>query len=98
MDLRSRMVWVNHQLVDPPLSALQFRVLQVLAEHQGQVVNRHQLVGEAWGEDEAAGVSDQALDALLRRLRDRIAVIDPTHLYIVTVRGHGVKFDNPNVE
>lgn len=95
LDLRSRQVWINGRVVDPPLSALQFHVLQVLYEHAGQVVNRQQLVVEAWGEEQAVGVSDQALDALLRRLRDRIAEIDPAHPYIVTVRGHGVRLENP---
>jgi len=95
LDLRSRRVWVDNQVIDPPLSALQFHVLRVLSDHQGQVVERHQLVSEVWGDEEAVGVSDQALDALLRRLRDRIAAIDPVHTYIVTVRGHGIRLDNP---
>jgi hypothetical protein len=97
LDLRSRRVWVDSRLIDPPLSALQFHVLQVLFDHQGQVVDRHQLVSEAWGGEDAIGVSDQALDALLRRLRDRIAAIDPRHSYIVTIRGHGIRLDNPSV-
>lgn len=95
LDLRSRRVWVDNQLIDPPLSALQFHVLRVLSDNQGQVVDRHQLVSEVWGDEEAIGVSDQALDALLRRLRDRIAAIDQTHAYIVTIRGHGIRLDNP---
>jgi len=98
LDQRSRRVWVDKQLIDPPLSALQFHVLRVLADHHGQVVDRHQLVSEVWGEEEAAGVSDQALDALLRRLRDRIATIDDTHNYVVTLRGHGIRLDNPSPE
>ncbi len=95
LDLRSRMVWVDNQVVDPPLSALQFHVLRVLSDHQGQVVDRQQLVSEVWGDEESVGVSEQALDALLRRLRDRIAAIDPAHTYIVTVRGLGIRLDNP---
>jgi len=98
LEMRSRRVWVNDQLIDPPLSALQFHVLRVLYENQGQVVDRHQLVVNAWGEDQAVGVSDQALDALLRRLRDRIAEIDPAHPYIITLRGHGIRLENPPVE
>ena len=97
LDERSRRVWVNEQLIDPPLSALQFHVLNILYENQGLVVDRHQLVSNAWGDDQAVGVTDQALDALLRRLRDRIAAIDPANPYIVTVRGHGVKLENPPV-
>ncbi|MBI4731966.1 MAG: FHA domain-containing protein [Chloroflexi bacterium] len=98
LDLRSRRVWVNDISVDPPLSALQFHVLHVLYERQGQVVPREELVSASWGGDQAVGVSDQALDALLRRLRDRLAEIDPAHVYIVTVRGHGIRLDNPKVE
>ncbi len=98
LDLRSRRVWVNDISVDPPLSALQFHVLHVLYERQGQVVPREELVSASWGGDQAVGVSDQALDALLRRLRDRLAEIDPSHVYIVTVRGHGIRLDNPKVE
>ena len=98
LDIRSRQVWVNDRLVDPPLSALQFHVLRVLYENLGQVVDRQKLVIEAWGEEQAIGVSDQALDALLRRLRDRIAAIDMTNSYVVTVRGHGIKLENPPVE
>ena len=94
MDQRSRRVWVDNQLIDPPLSALQFHVLRVLSENAGQVVDRHQLVSEAWGDEQAVGVSDQALDALLRRLRDRIAEIDPEHTYIHTLRGHGIRLEN----
>jgi DNA-binding winged helix-turn-helix (wHTH) protein len=97
LDQRSRRVWVENQLIDPPLSALQFHVLRVLFEHAGQVVDRHQLVSEAWGDEQAIGVSDQALDALLRRLRDRIAEIDPEHIYIHTLRGHGIRLENPPV-
>jgi DNA-binding winged helix-turn-helix (wHTH) protein len=98
LELRSRQVWVGEHLIEPPLSALQFHVLRVLYENQGQVVSRQQLITQAWGDEEAVGVSDQALDALLRRLRDRIAPIDPDHPYIVTVRGHGVRLENPPTE
>ncbi len=60
-------------------------------------MERAALVAEVWGEDQTVGVSDQALDALIRRLRDRIAVLDPTHQYINTVRGHGLRLDNPPI-
>jgi DNA-binding response OmpR family regulator len=46
-----------------------------------------------WGEEQAYDVSNQALDALVRRLRDRLAELDE-HNFIVTVRGHGLRLDN----
>jgi len=98
LDMRSRRVWVNQQLLVPPLSALQFHMLWVLYENQGEVIGRQELVTAVWGEDQSAGVSDQAMDALVRRLRDRLAELDPSHLYIETVRGHGLRLDNPPAE
>lgn len=95
VDARSRRVWINQQLLEPPLSAQQFKLLWVLYENQGQVISRPDLIAVVWGEDQSAGVSEQALDALIRRLRDRLASLDPAHQYIGTVRGHGVQLDNP---
>lgn len=97
MEQKSRQVWVHQQQLIPPLSAQQFKLLWVLYENQSQVIERAQLVAEVWGEDQTAGVSDQALDALIRRLRDRLAVLDPSHQYINTIRGHGLRLDNPPI-
>ena len=97
MEHKSRSVWVNQKQLVPPLSAQQFKLLWLLYENQGQVIPRPDLVETVWGEEQAAGVSDQALDALIRRLRDRIAELDSKHQYIDTVRGHGVRLDNPPV-
>ena len=95
VDARSRRVWINQQQLVPPLSAQQFKLLWLLYENQGQVISRPDLISVVWGEEQSAGVSDQALDALIRRLRDRLASLDPTHQFIATVRGHGVRLDNP---
>lgn len=97
LDGRSRRVWVNQIQVVPPLSAQQFRLLSLLYENEGQVISRMDLVTAVWGDEQAAGVSDQALDALIRRLRERLSALDPEQVYIDTVRGHGVRLDNPPV-
>ncbi len=95
MDLKSRRVWVHQQQIVPPLSAQQFKLIWLLYERNGQVVTRPELVAVVWGDEQSEGVSDQALDALIRRLRDRLAALDPTHQYIDTIRGHGIRLDNP---
>lgn len=95
MEFRSRRVWVGEQEIDPPLSVPQFRLLQMLYNHPGQVVSRQELEVEVWGDEGAVGISEQALDALIRRLRERITAIDLKHQFIVTIRGHGVRLDNP---
>jgi hypothetical protein len=94
LENRSRRVWIGQQEVLPPLSAPQFALLQALFEQDG-VVSRRDLISAIWGDEEALGVSEQAMDALVRRLRDRLNNIDPSHDYIITVRGHGLRLDNP---
>jgi pSer/pThr/pTyr-binding forkhead associated (FHA) protein len=93
-DNRSRRVWIGQNEVLPPLSASQLRLLQLLYEQEGAVVSRDELIAKVWGEDEAVGVSDQAFDALVRRLRQRLSSIDAGYNYITTLRGYGVKFVN----
>lgn len=95
LDKRSRRVWVGKEEILPPLSVSQFQLLELLYDNQGEVVSREELVKVVWGEDQAIGVSEQALDALVRRLRDRLASVDPCHAYLVTVRGHGIRLENP---
>lgn len=95
IDHRSRRVWIGKKEIVPPLSVPQFKLLELLYEQPQKVVSRQDLVLVVWGEEEAIGVSEQALDALIRRLRDRLSEIDPDHSYINTIRGHGVRLDNP---
>jgi len=94
LDKKSRRVWVGVRELMPPLSVPQFRLLEALFEQPGLVVSRERLVDSVWGRDQSEGVSEQALDALIRRLRDRLSEIDPDHVYIVTVRGHGLRLEN----
>lgn len=95
MDKRSRRVWIGDEEVLPPLSVSQFHLLEILFDHESRVVPRTDIISKIWGAENAVDVSEQALDALVRRLRDRLASVDAEHAYIVTVRGHGLRLDNP---
>jgi DNA-binding winged helix-turn-helix (wHTH) protein len=95
LEKSSRQVWIGDHEVLPPLSASQFQLLEMLYEQQDRVIPRKEIIAEIWGADNAVDVSEQALDALVRRLRDRLAAIDPSHPFIVTIRGHGLRLENP---
>jgi len=94
LDDGTRQVFVRERLLDPPLSPQQFSLLQILSQNIGGVVSRQAIIDAVWGEDQAMGVTEQALDALIRRLRDRLGEVDPGMEYITTVRGHGVMLEN----
>lgn len=94
LDSQSRRVWIGKEEIIPPLSMPQFRLLKALYDQKNIVVSRSELVQSIWGNERAVGVSEQALDALVRRLRDRLHSVDPTRDFIITIRGHGIRLDN----
>ncbi len=94
IDKETRQVWANGILIDPPLSLHQYRLLEVLWDSGGSVVTREQIIEAVWPEAASEGVSEQAIDALVRRLRERIEESDDEFRYIITVRGHGFRLEN----
>lgn len=98
IDRRARRVWVNEQEVIPPLSVQQYKLLLCLYEHEGEVLTRELIIQSVWGVEQNLGITEQALDALVRRLRDRLAEFDPIHNYLITVRGFGFRLENPLYE
>ncbi len=95
LDSAARRVWVLDRELDPPLSVPQFRFLELIYNRPGQVASREEVIVTVWPEAQGSGVSEQAIDALVRRLRDRLTELDPDHQYVATVRGHGFRLDNP---
>ncbi|MBI3241927.1 MAG: FHA domain-containing protein [Chloroflexi bacterium] len=95
LDIPGRRVWIGGKEVDPPLSLPQYRLIELLYARNGDVCPREEVVQAVWPDVQSDGVSEQSIDALVRRLRDRLTEIDPNHQYIVTVRGHGFRLDNP---
>ena len=96
LDPDRRTIRIKDQELAPPLSLAQFRLLQALYDADGAVVDRDAIVDVVWPGTDGLGVTEQAIDALVRRLRDRLSELDD-HEFVVTVRGHGFRFnDNPD--
>ncbi len=94
LDAQARRVWVNGKELKPPLSQAQFRLLQLLYESPDKVCTRDDIVHYVWPNEAEEGITEQAIDALVRRLRERLAELDPDHSYIVTMRGHGFRYED----
>lgn len=93
IDTAQRAVLIDGEELTPPLSLAQFRLLEMLYDADGAVCSRDDIISVVWPGTDGIGVSEQAIDALVRRLRDRLAELDE-YDYIVTVRGHGFRLDN----
>lgn len=88
IDPTSREVRARGELIS--LTAKEFELLWVLANHPGQVLTRDQLLDRVWGFDFLGDASTVTVH--VRRLREKIEA-DPTHpQHILTVWGVGYKF------
>jgi DNA-binding response OmpR family regulator len=72
------------------LTALEFRLLATLLQARGRVLSRDQLMDALYGADET-GVLDRSVDALVKRLRDKLDDDADRPRYVATVRGVGYR-------
>jgi hypothetical protein len=91
LDATQRRVWLAGQEVLPPLSPAQFAFLELLSREPDRVFDRDDIIAAVWPDSVASGISDEAIDSLVRRLRKRLAQLDPIHDYILAVRWHGFR-------
>lgn len=96
LDEDIKAVWVDAQLVDPPLSPAQYALLQTLYHRAGQVVSRAEIVTAVWPDADPDGISEEAIDGLIKRLRRRLRQTQPPSEYVEVIRGHGLRLIQPH--
>ena len=79
------------------LTALEFRLLVTLAEADGRVLTREQLLDAIYGQGEAF-VLDRSVDALVKRLRQKLGDDPDAPRYVATIRGVGYRIAGARVE
>ena len=94
IDPDSRDVWVDARRIEPPLSGRQRGLIELLYRADGRVVSRDEIVAEVWSDAAAEGVSEEAVAALVRRVRRRMEETSGSGDLISTVRGRGVRLHN----
>lgn len=72
------------------LSALEFKLLQYLIEHRGEVLKRDELLDEVWGYD--AMPSTRTVDVHVAWLRQKLEENPKYPQFIQTIHGLGYKF------
>ena len=89
LDSASMRLTLSGELV--PTTLTEFRLLEHLMRHPGQVFSRDQLLDAVW--QESRYVTDRSVDVYVRRLRNKIEQDPENPLYLRTVRGAGYRFD-----
>jgi predicted component of type VI protein secretion system len=95
VDAGSGDVYVDGARIDPPLSAAQTTLLSTLFANEGQVISRDAIVAAVWPSDTPEGISEEAIDGLIKRLRARLREVAPNVDHIELVRGRGVRLRKP---
>ena len=90
VDEESGQVYINGELLKPPLPARQFRLLSLLYENKDKICDYYKIVTEVWGEDYIDEVEHQQVAALASRLRKRIEPEGKPWKYVDTVHGRGL--------
>jgi hypothetical protein len=93
IDPDSRAVWVDAQRLEPPLSSRQQILLELLDANVGSMVPRSEIVDVVWADVAADGVSAEAVDALIKRLRARLRPLQIHGDYLEVRRGRGVRLN-----
>lgn len=88
IDYSKRRVEVDGNAVD--LTQLEFDLLAYLAKRSGVPVSRKELLSEVWHADYSN--AKQAINSLVKRLREKIEVDPESPRFIKTVRGVGYCF------
>lgn len=85
-------IFKGEQNISENLTGAEFRLLSFLLEHQNEIVDREAVINAVWKDNATtAGVTDQALDQLMLRVRKKIEedVKAPKHLQ--TIKGRGFR-------
>lgn len=73
-----------------PLTHKEFEMLAWLAAHPGQLFTRQRLLDQLWEDNLEA--NERSVDALIRRLREKLGEDGQQPRFIETVRGAGYRF------
>lgn len=71
------------------LTTLELSLLKMLLEHAGEVVNREEILNQAWGPD--VMVSPRTIDTHVGNIRKKICTTDYPQNAILSIRGVGYK-------
>lgn len=89
LDERSYKAALNGRALD--LTAVEFKLLQFLAANPGCIYDRQQLMNRIYPDERS--VSDRTIDSHIKKLRRKIAAVDPEAKLIHSVYGVGYKFE-----
>ncbi|MFK7996642.1 MAG: FHA domain-containing protein [Granulosicoccus sp.] len=91
IDADTHDVWIDAEKLTPPLSNAQMKLLQLLVEADGRFLSKDDIASQIWPDQRDKGVSNDAIDSLIKRLRLRLSAIEHNKPVLEMVRGRGLR-------
>ncbi len=80
-------------IISESLTSAEFKLLAYLLMNPDKIIEREEIISAVWGDlGTTVGVSEQALDQLIFRVRKKIEENPNSPLHLQTVKGRGFKF------
>jgi len=94
-DDKTKEIRKGDQVISDKLTSLEYKLLSFLLANKDSIVNREEIIKAVWSETSStAGVTDQAVDQLVSRLRKKIEEDSNKPIFIQTIKGRGIKFSD----
>jgi len=90
VDTASGQVLVNGAAVET-LTALEYKLIQLLFQNRDKIVDKYQIVTHVWGESYIDEVDDARIEKLISRLRQKIEPDPASPTFLTTIRGRGYR-------
>jgi len=92
LDEKTGEIYKENIRIDNNLTANEYKLLKYFYENAYQIINRDSLAEAVWEASTKEGVSDEAIDQLISRLREKIDNEKSNPKHIFTHRGRGFQF------
>lgn len=98
-DSTTNEIMLGEQKLSETLTSSEFKLLKFLIENPNRVIEREEIIKAVWKDEKTTeGVTDQALDQLIFRLRKKIEEDPNIPKFIQTIKGRGLRFANSKSE
>lgn len=91
LDVRSGKVLRKDKII--PLQGMEFKLLQYMMQHVGELLQKDRLFQDVWG---SRFTQDGTLNVHIRNLRKKIEIDPQNPQYIKTIWGCGYRFEDPH--
>lgn len=92
-DDNTNTIKIGEDVLSDRLTSSEFRLLNFLLHNQDRIIDREEIINIVWSTVKStAGITDQAVDQLIFRLRRKIEKDPNNPTHVQTVKGRGVRF------